>query len=166
MFRKLLENKTFTNKFVNRMSALLSTNFEKSRVLARIDAMMGEISAEVARDQKRWGHSAKWMEQVLDGMKEFAENRESEILVDMQEFFALGGFVPVTLAASGNGRVLVDGLPLDRPAVKMTLFKGTPVTVSAEGTNGGIFTGWSDGVTDVSRTILPEEIDALTANFR
>ena len=65
--------------------------------IATADAMMGEISAEVARDQKRWGHSAKWMDQVLDGMKEFAENRESEILFDMQEFFALGEFV--------NGRV-------------------------------------------------------------
>jgi hypothetical protein len=166
LFRKLLENKSFTNKFVNRMSTLLATNFEKTRVLARIDAMMGEISAEVARDQKRWGHSAKWMDQVLDDMKYFAESRESEILFDMQEFFGLGEFVPVTFAASGSGRVLVEGLPLDRPAVKATFFKGTPVIVSAEGVNGGVFTGWSDGVTDVTRTIMPGEIDALTANFK
>ena len=166
LFRKLLENKSFTNKFVNRMSTLLATNFEKTRVLARIEAMMGEISAEVARDQKRWGHSAKWMDQVLDDMKYFAESRESEILFDMQEFFALGEFVPVTFAASGSGRVLVEGLPLDRPAVKVTFFKGTPVIVSAEGVNGGVFTGWSDGVTDVTRTIMPGEIDALTANFK
>ena len=84
----------------------------------------------------------------------------------MQEFFALGEFVPVTLAASGSGRMLVEGLPLDRPAVKATFFKGTPVIVSAEGVNGGVFTGWSDGVTDVTRTIMPGEIDALTANFK
>jgi len=32
--------------------------------------------------------------------------------------------------------------------------------------NGGVFTGWSDGVTDVTRTIMPGEIDALTANFK
>ena len=166
LFRKLLENKTFTLKFVNRMSTLLSMNFESSRVLARIDKMMGEISAEVERDQDRWGHSASWMEGVLDDMKEFAENREAEILFDMQEFFGLGEFVPVTLAAMGNGRVLVDGLPLDTPSMKITFFKGTPVTVSAEGVSGGIFTGWSDGATDATRTILPEEIDALTANFK
>ena len=166
LFRKLLENKTFTNKFVNRMSALLSMNFEKSRVLARIDKMMDEISAEVERDQERWGHSASWMESVLDDMKEFAENREAELLAEMQEFFGLGEFVPVTLAATGNGRVLVDGLPLDTPTMKITFFKGTPVTVSAEGVSGGIFTGWSDGVTDATRTIMPEEVDALTANFK
>ena len=72
----------------------------------------------------------------------------------------------MTLAATGNGRVLVDGLPLDTPTMKITLFKGTPITVSAEGVSGGIFTGWSDGVTDATRTILPEEVDALTANFK
>ena len=166
LFRKLLENKSFTNKFINRMSTLLSMNFEKSRVLARIDEMMSEISAEIERDQDRWGHSASWMERVLDGMKEFAENREAEILFDMQEFFGLGELVPVTLAATGHGRVFVDGLMLDNASMKITFFKGTPVTVSAEGLAGGIFTGWSDGVTDAIRTILPEEINALTANFK
>ena len=166
LFRKLLENESFKNKFVNRMSALLSMNFEKSRVLARIDAMMNEISAEMARDQKRWGHSASWMGKVLDGMKSFAEERPDVLYREMQEFFKLEEIVPVTLTASGNGRVLVDGLPLDSPSLKVNFFKGTPVTLSAEAVNGGVFVGWNDGVADASRTILPEEIDSLTAIFR
>ena len=82
------------------------------------------------------------------------------------KFFELGEPISVTLKAEGKGRILVHGLPLDTASMTIDFFKGFPVTVSAEGVGGGIFTGWSDGVADATRTILPEEIDALTANFK
>ena len=47
----------------------------------------------------------------------------------------------------------------------ISFFKGTPVTITAQ-ENGGTFTGWSDKVTDKTRTINPEEVDELTAIFK
>ena len=47
----------------------------------------------------------------------------------------------------------------------ISFFKGTPVTITAQ-ENGGTFTGWSDKVTEKTRTIMPEDVNSLTANFK
>ena len=165
LLRRLLENKDFKTAFINRFPALLSMNFEKSRLLARINTMMAEIESQISRDQQRWSLSASYMNGQLDKIKTFAETRQDVILSEMKEFFALGEPAKVTLSVSGSGKILVHNLPLDRSSMTVSFFKGTPVTITAQ-ENGGTFTGWSDGVTEKTRTIMPEEVSSLTANFK
>ena len=165
LLRRLLENENFKLAFINRFPVLLTMNFEKSRLLARINAMMGEIESEISRDQKRWGHNASYMSGQLEKMKTFAGTRQDVILSEMTEYFGLGEPAKVTLSVSGSGRILVHNLPLDRPSMTVSFFKGTPVTITAQ-ENGGTFTGWSDKVTEKTRTIMPEEASSLTAIFK
>jgi len=165
LLRRLLENEDFKAAFINRFPVLLAMNFEKSRLLARIDAMMSEIDSEVSRDQKRWGHSASYMSSQLEKMKTFAGARQAVILSEMAEYFSLDETINVTLSTQGSGKILVHGLPLDRSSLTIPFFKGTPVTITAQ-ENGGVFTGWSDKVTDKTRTIMPEEVSSLTAIFK
>lgn len=165
LLRRLLENENFKLAFINRFPVLLAMNFEKSRLLARISTMMGEIESEISRDQKRWGHNASYMSGQLNKIKTFAETRQDVILSEMKEFFALGEPAKVTLSVSGSGKILVHNLPLDRSSMTISFFKGMPVTITAQ-ENGGTFTGWSDKVTAKTRTIMPEEVSSLTANFK
>ncbi|MBR2898527.1 MAG: CotH kinase family protein [Fibrobacter sp.] len=165
LLRRLLENKDFKTAFINRFPALLSMNFEKSRLLARINTMMAEIESQISKDQRRWSLSASYMNGQLDKIKTFAETRQDVILSEMKEFFALGEPAKVTLSVSGSGKILVHNLPLDRSSMTVSFFKGTPVTITAQ-ENGGTFTGWSDKVTAKTRTIMPEEVSSLTANFK
>ncbi len=165
LLRRLLENKDFKTAFINRFPALLSMNFEKSRLLARINTMMAEIESQISKDQRRWSLSASYMNGQLDKIKTFAETRQDVILSEMKEFFALGEPAKVTLSVSGSGKILVHNLPLDRSSMTVSFFKGTPVTITAQ-ENGGTFTGWSDKVTTKTRTIMPEEVSSLTANFK
>ena len=165
LLRRLLENENFKLAFINRFPVLLAMNFEKSRLLARISIMMGEIESEISRDQKRWGHNASYMSGQLNKIKTFAETRQDVILSEMKEFFALGEPAKVTLSVSGSGKILVHNLPLDRSSMTISFFKGTPVTITAQ-ENGGTFIGWSDKVTAKTRTITPEEVSSLTANFK
>lgn len=165
LLRRLLENENFKLAFINRFPVLWAMNFEKSRLLARISTMMGEIESEISRDQKRWGHNASYMSGQLNKIKTFAETRQDVILSEMKEFFALGEPAKVTLSVSGSGKILVHNLPLDRSSMTVSFFKGTPVTITAQ-ENGETFTGWSDKVTAKTRTIMPEEVSSLTANFK
>jgi len=165
LLRRLLENPGFKSAFINRFPVLLAMNFEKSRLLARIDAMMSEISSEISRDQERWGHDADYMSGQLEKMKSFAGSRQAVILSEMAEYFGLGDTAKVTLATQGSGKILVHGLPLDKSSMTISFFKGTPVTITAQ-ENGGSFTGWSDKVTDKTRTINPEDVSELTAIFK
>ena len=166
LLRRMLENDGFKAAFINRMTTLLSMNFERTRLRARLTELMDEVGPEVVRDQMRWELSESRMVRYLAAIETFCDERQEKVRGELREFFELGEPISVTLKAEGKGRILVHGLPLDTASMTIDFFKGFPVTVSAEGVGGGIFTGWSDGVADATRTILPEEIDALTANFK
>ena len=165
LLRRLLENENFRTAFINRFPVLLAMNFERSRLLARINSMMGEIESEISRDQQRWHLNASYMNSQLNKIKSFAGTRQDVILSEMTEYFGLGELANVTLSVSGSGKILVHDLPLDRTTMTVSFFKGTPVTITAQ-ENGGTFAGWSDKVMEKTRTIMPEEVSSLTANFK
>lgn len=166
LLRKLLENESFKVAFVNRMATLLSMNFESSRVLSRINSMMAEIESEIVRDQARWGHNSSRMSRQLSTIKSFAMERPNVILDELRSFFNLDNTVPVTLSVKGGGSVLVHGLRLDTSPMTINFFSNTAVLVTAVPEAGGVWSGWSDGVTSASRVIYPGEISSLTAVFK
>ncbi len=166
LLRRLLENDSFKNAFINRMSVLLSMNFESSRVKSRIDKLMGDIQGEIPRDQRLWGHKVNWFDSQLKTIYSFAQNRPGVILAELREFFDLGTLVPMVLAADGGGTLSVCGLELDRESMDINFFDGLPVELTAVPKPGHVFVQWSDGVTDASRIILPEKGVSLKAQFR
>ena len=166
LLRRLLENEEFKAAFINRMAVLLSMNFESSRVRARLDKMMAEIETEVDRDQERWDLSSSRMERHLGIIQDFIDERPGIVRSEMSEHFELGKPVKVALRTQGKGRILVHGLPLDSGNMTVEFFEGFPVTVTAQPTDGGIFTGWNDGEKEPTRTVMPEEVDELTASFK
>ena len=166
LLRSLLENESFKAAFINRMAVLLQMNFESSRVLARIDEMMAEIESEISRDQKRWDLSPSRMNKQLVSIQNFAKDRPSIVFSELQVFFELGLTSSVTLSVEGKGSILVHGLPLDTNPMKINFFDGFPVTVTALPAAGSVWSGWSDGVKDSTRTVIPGEIKSLTARFK
>ena len=83
----------------------------------------------------------------------------------MIEYFGLGEVAKVALSTEGSGKILVHDLPIDRSSVTVSFFKGTPVTLTAK-SNGGTFSGWSDGNRDETRVIDPEKVSSLKAVFK
>ncbi len=166
LLRRLLENDGFKIAFVNRMTTLLSSYFNTSRVTARINTLMTAISGEVSRDQKRWGQSSSHMSSEVKVIKSFAETRPSEILAEMQEYFGLGTLTPVSLSVEGEGSILVHGLVVNQNPVLVNFFKGIPVIVSAVPSSGKVWMGWADGGLDQVRIVNPGEIQGLTAVFK
>lgn len=166
LFRRLLENENFKTAFINRMAVLLQMNFESSRVLDRIEKMMAEIENEVTRDQERWKQSKSRMANQLEVIKKFAQERPNVVYKELQEYFKLGKSAEMTLSVQGPGTIYVHGLKLDKKTLKIPFFADLPVTITAEPTDGGTWTGWSDGVKEKTRTELPNSISKLTANFK
>ena len=164
--RMLLKNENFKAAFINQIATILCMNFSAERVVARMEKLKSDIAAEVERDQKRWSKNVSTMEEHDARIKTFATTRQDVVRNEMKEHFALGEMVEVTLASSGNGSIQVHYLPLDKSTLKVKFFKGTPVTLTAVSKNGGVFTGWSDGITDATRTIAPEDGLNITANFK
>ncbi len=166
LLRRLLENDGFRSAFINRMAVLLVMNFESTRVTARINKLMGDISSEIERDQKTWDRNSKWMTTSLNNIKNFAKERPGVIQKELQEYFALGSLAPVTLSVSGGGTIAVHGLALDVSPMEINFFEGLPVEISAVESGGRVFSNWSDGVTSPTRIIMPGEVSSLNAIFR
>ena len=162
---RLLENESFKNAFINRFSVLLSMNFSADRLLKRINELQSQVEPEMARDQEFWGYNASSMSNNLQTIKSYAQSRQAAIREQMESYFTLGSTAEMTLTAQGSGKILVDGLPLDQSSMTLIFYTGVPVTLTAQG-ESGVFTGWSDGVTDVTRKVNPGEVTTLTAVFR
>lgn len=165
LLRRLLEYEPFKNAFINRFCTLLSMNFSTDRLLKRIETLQSEVQSEISRDQQRWELDAAKMASELSTIKSYASTRPEQIRSEMQEHFNLGTTAEMTLASQGSGTILVHNLPLDQPSMKITFFRDVPVTLTAKA-NAGVFTGWSDGSTEVSRTVTPGQVTSLTAIFR
>ena len=166
LIRSLLKNKDFEAAFINRLAVLLQTNFEQSKILARIDKMMSEIEQEIPRDQERWSHDAAYMDEQLDVIKNFAKTRADILTDNLRDFFDLEETVPVKLSTSGPGTILVHGLPLNESEITVNFFKKHPVTLTAKPQKGHKWGGWSDGDTNTTRIIWPEKTPKIAAVFR
>ena len=163
---RLLQNEGFKNAFINRFCVLLSMNFSADRLVKRIDELQSQVQAEVARDAEFWNYDAASMSSNLEKIKSFAQTRQQTIMSEMQYYFSLGETASVTLSAQGSGKIAVHNLPLDQSSMTVNFYSGVPVTVTAVPNTGAVFSGWSDGVADITRTINPGEITTLTATFK
>ncbi len=166
LISRLLENANFKNAFINRFSVLLSMNFSADRLLKRINDLQSQVESEMTRDQQFWNYNASSMSNNLQTIKSFAQSRQATVREQMVSFFSLGSPVEMTLASQGSGTILVDGLALDQSSMRLTFYTGVPVTLTAQAKSGAVFTGWSDGVTDVTRKVNPGEVTSLSAVFR
>ena len=166
LIRSLLKNKEFEAAFINRLAALLQTNFKQNKILSRIDQLMSEIEQEIPRDQERWSHDKAHMDEQLEIIKEFARTRAGIVTDNLRDFFDLEETVPVTLATSGTGTISVHGLPLNESEITVDFFKNYPVTLTAKPQNGHKWGGWSDGDTNSTRTIFPKNALTLTAIYK
>lgn len=166
LFRSLLKNKKFKNAFINRMAALLQMNFEYPRIQSSINTLMNEIKSEIPKDQKKWSLDPSKMEKTLEHITNFAIERPSVIIQELQEHFKLASPTQVTLSKKGQGYILIHDLPLDKVSTTIDFFEGHPVTITAKPSIGYTWSSWSDGETSQTRTIWPEETKDLTAIFK
>ena len=167
LLRRLLENASFARAFVNRFVVLLSSYFTSERILKMVNDLQSQVQSEMARDQEFWGFNASSMDQDFATITNFASSRQQQITSEMESFFGLTDTgVQMTIGTSGSGEVLVDGLPMGKSSLTAKFYSNVPVTLIAKATNGGVFSSWSDGVTDAKRTVSPGQVTSITAQFK
>ena len=72
----------------------------------------------------------------------------------------------MTIAASGNGEVLLEDLRLPSKNDSAKFFNGVQMKLTAVATNGSVFAGWDDGSTENPRIVSPTNGVTYTANFK
>ena len=169
MLSKLLENTDFKRLFINNACILLNSYLTYEKVQSTVQSMMATIpSSERSRDEKRWPRNQSNFTWDPNGDKlvAYAKNRSEKIKQEMVERFDLEDEVSVTIAASGNGKILVDGMSLPSKNYQCKFFSNNELQLTAVAESGAVFTGWSDGNTDNPRMVQPSAGQSFTAVFK
>ena len=169
MLSKLLNNPDFKRLFINNACILLNSYLTYEKVQSTVQSMMATIpSSERSRDEKRWPRNQsnfKW-DPNGNNLIAFAKNRSETIKKEMTERFDLENEVSVTIGASGNGSVLVDGMKLPSNNYQGKFFSNNELLLTAVASSGAVFTGWSDGATENPRKVQVSAGQTITAMFK
>ncbi len=144
LFRKLIENISFRNKFVNRFADELNSRFLADNVNNHIQSVFDVISSEINSHFARW--SGGYNPANLHNMKVFAINRPVYIKYFLRERFSFSEAVRLTVLNDDTKRGYVrlnNNLRIQSDFWSGDYFKEVPVMLKAVPEIGYEFSHWS-----------------------
>jgi len=170
MFRKLLENEEFLEKFINRFCDVMNTNYDTDTVVALINEMKTAIEPAIEEQSNRYPSSvssvSSW-ESNVEKMIQFAQERTGYVQGFLQSRFSLSDIVTVTLNTdSGAGYIRINDTDItvdtrgisDASSWNGSYFGGTTQTFAAVALNGHTFVKFV--VTDTASGTAAEYTDS------
>lgn len=164
IIRKLLENDSIKNLYINRFSDLLNTTLKRERGLALIDYLTDEVKDEIPFHLKRWRITEKRYEKSVNDIKIFAENRPAALFEQLKERFDLDEIYHLKIEwnkeDNKKGFVQLNTLNI-KEEFNGKYFKNTPIYLTANPRFDYVFVGW-EGLDDNNQTIkLSNDKDTL-----
>lgn len=148
MFRKLIENETFRNKFINRFADEMNTRFEVQSVLTHIDSTAAKIESEVSAHYSRWGSSYQSWQNNVDNMRYFGENRSVNVKNHIKYEFGLSSVFQITVnnESPDKGLIKINSLLIKGANWKGEYFSDVPIKVKAVPNTGHAFSHWTGSI--------------------
>jgi hypothetical protein len=155
LLRRLLNNQTFRNQFINRFADQMNTAFRPERIRHVIDEMADVLRPEILEHVQRWkqpGSVDSWNSQV-EVMRQFASARTTEVRRHIRNYFNITALESLTVASSDPtaGKLYVNSIELSPSTTGIdpdplpwtgVYFQNIPVTVRAEPVRGYRFSHW------------------------
>ncbi len=143
LWRKLLENPAFLQRFLSRSADLLNTTLAPPSVSAQIDALAAEIEPDIAYETIRWSRSTDWESNVQE-LRDFARLRPDFVRQHIVDNFDLDGTAQLFFdpPGSGSGYVAVNGSLVHELPWQGVYFQGVPIQLTAVPAPGYRFVGW------------------------
>lgn len=179
LFRRLMLNNDFKEKFISRFTDHLNTTFTKNRIETQLDSLISVYTPEINEHILRWNEPgiSHW-ENNLSIMRDFAQNRTDVMRSNLNNYFNLGGNESLTVNVNDteagfikvNSMVIsseLAGVPENAYPWTGIYFKNVPVRLIAVPNAGYEFAGWTGTNTSENDTIFVEmdEMASITAHF-
>jgi hypothetical protein len=142
LFRKLVENQSFRNDFINCFADNLNTIFAPQVVLQAIDKLKSAIDTEMPRHMARWNGNMNYRNERIEAMRQFARTRQSMVRQHIRTQFHLSGMYNLNISVTGQGTVRVNTIqPASFPWSGL-YFNGIPINLRAIPAPGYRFARW------------------------
>lgn len=143
--RKLLENQSFKNDFINCFADFANSIFKSSHVIDRINLHKSKIDSEINRHSQRWNqfNYDGWISNI-NYLQYFANYRLTYMQLHFVQKFGLAGLAPVSISISDTamGSVLLNSLTIESPNWTGSYFLGVPIKITAKPKLGYHFARW------------------------
>ncbi len=181
ILRKLMDNATFKNYFINRYCDLLNSRYAVSHVHMMIDSFALEIDTEIQEHINRWRRPisiSSWISNVKD-LKIFALGRTESQFDHLKSTLGLDQSYLLNINTTGpnQGFVKINTIDLNPKTIGVSdnpypwigrYFANIPITLEAKPANGYEFSHWS-GISnskDQKITLSLSGTSNITAHFQ
>ena len=164
IFKKLIQNSTFKQAFINRAAYLYSTFINKDNVLKQINTINKTIDdCQIPRDQKTYDRPP--LKSYCDGhfdsngdcLKKWSQERDKSVRNEFRETFDEGKDVSISIKINGNGSLRLDNFDIVQNNIyNWIVFEKNPITLSISCNNKTESVSWENGSTNSSRKIFPK----------
>ena len=143
LFRKLVENPDFVNRFLARAADLLNTTFAPDTVLSEFDTLVAAIAPDIGYETSRWSSRVNWTSSVQE-MRAYIQARPNLVRQHIVQAFDLDGTATLVLNTlpTGQGNVAVNGALLPNLSWQGVYFRGVEIDLDAVPAPGYRFAGW------------------------
>ncbi|MFT6865613.1 MAG: hypothetical protein ACJA08_000436 [Cyclobacteriaceae bacterium] len=154
-FGQLMKNAGYQDYFGDRLANHMITTFHPERVKSVIDFHKAAIEPEISNHIERWfgttssyGNampSVSYWESQVEALKNFANQRPSYLLNDLQNY-GFGGLVNLTLISNMDkaGEITFNGLPIPTSLLNSPFIKNIEIQLEAKPKAGFKFLGWKE----------------------
>ncbi len=172
IFRKLLENETYSQYFINRYCDLMNTTFSATRFSDHLIKEYTRIEPLASKHFNRWeGGAENWYDE-LDVVNEYINGRPPYAIGHVQDYFGLSKQADVHLNVypPKAGRIGLNSLSLKAFPFEGIYFEDVPISLNVSENPGFRFSHWETNHGDLnansaSLSFQPTDGDTLTAIF-
>ena len=172
LFRKLIQNENFKNRFINRYVDLLNTNFSEKVVSNSIHNIHNKLEPEMNLHCKRWSskegiRSIETWESEISQLQKFAKERPDSIRLFLNQEFELGNINEILVSVNDTleGRVQINSITPTSYPFLMKGFSSQKISINAIPYPGYVFKEWKETGSVEKQTVLFFDGKTYTAVF-
>ena len=144
LFRKLMGNNVFQNKFINRFSYYYNTRFEPTYIENHISDISENIELEMDNHIDRWGGYIGTWNHNVNLMQSFGASRADLVKGHIGEYFSLyeSSILNLSISPTDGGSISVSGIAISESEWAGEYFNNLPIEISSTPNPGYIFSHW------------------------
>jgi hypothetical protein len=160
LFRRLLENETFRNEFVNRFFLYSESHFSRERIHGIIDQLQAQIAPEIPRHIQRWGgqktnlpdndwvspifSSVEQWEGNVQRMRDFTDTRHEMAKKHVMDYLGLSGLkgFNAKVEPANYGSIVAGNAVITSTEVSADICSGQQLELSCIPKTGYILSHW------------------------
>jgi hypothetical protein len=122
----------------------MQTTYEPERLIGIINMFYERIKPEVPYHKEKWGGKFEHWDKEIEGIREFARQRNPYMKQHTIDFFGLGDQVKlnVSVAPQDGGEYILNGIESDKQLDEAYYFMGLPFSITAKPKAGYRFKEW------------------------